>query len=167
MNGNGQNNKITRRGFFFLLLEIALSLGVMGAVFGYIIKALMPSNWGPQLYVKRKIYAAPLSALNAPGNTIMFKDEINRRKAILINNNGNIQAFSLICTHLGCQVQWDDANKKFLCPCHNAVFFADGTVQSGPPPRPLNQYAVIINGNMVFIEFQEPYWQPNQYFTKS
>jgi menaquinol-cytochrome c reductase iron-sulfur subunit len=66
-------------------------------------------------------------------------------------NDTEFIAFSTICTHLGCPVRWlADAN-LFMCPCHGGVFYADGKVASGPPPRPLNRYPVRVNNNNVQI----------------
>lgn len=60
-------------------------------------------------------------------------------------------AFSVDCTHLGCPVRWlPDAN-LFMCPCHGGVFYANGTVASGPPPKPLPQYPVRVQDGMVQI----------------
>ena len=44
------------------------------------------------------------------------------------------------CTHLACTVNWSDANKVYLCPCHDAKFGEQGQVLGGPPPRPLERY---------------------------
>ena len=44
------------------------------------------------------------------------------------------------CTHLSCTVNWSDADKVYLCPCHDAKFSEQGLVLDGPPPRPLEQY---------------------------
>lgn len=63
----------------------------------------------------------------------------------------NFIAFSTICTHLGCPVRWLASAELFMCPCHGGVFYADGQVASGPPPRPLNQYPVRVNKNDVQI----------------
>ena len=49
-------------------------------------------------------------------------------------------AFTVHCTHLGCPVRWVADAKLFLCPCHGGVYYADGTVSAGPPPKPLPQY---------------------------
>ncbi len=38
-----------------------------------------------------------------------------------------IIALSAACTHMGCLVRWQDADRRFHCPCHTAVFAADGT----------------------------------------
>ncbi len=44
------------------------------------------------------------------------------------------------CTHLGCQVNWNEAAQAYICPCHDAKFDIKGQVLDGPPPKPLNQY---------------------------
>ncbi|MGH9586486.1 MAG: ubiquinol-cytochrome c reductase iron-sulfur subunit [Acidobacteriaceae bacterium] len=60
-------------------------------------------------------------------------------------------AFSTICTHLGCPVRWLATADLFMCPCHGGVFYANGQVASGPPPKPLNRYPVRVNKNNVQI----------------
>jgi menaquinol-cytochrome c reductase iron-sulfur subunit len=54
-------------------------------------------------------------------------------------------AFGLNCTHLGCPVNWQPGAELFLCPCHGGVYYADGTVAGGPPPRALVRFEVRIN----------------------
>jgi menaquinol-cytochrome c reductase iron-sulfur subunit len=51
-------------------------------------------------------------------------------------------AFAVNCTHLGCPVNWRPTAELFLCPCHGGVYYADGTVAGGPPPRRLAEYNV-------------------------
>ena len=60
-------------------------------------------------------------------------------------------AFSVDCTHLGCPVRWLREANLFMCPCHGGVFYANGTVASGPPPRPLPTYPVRVQGDVVQI----------------
>lgn len=60
-------------------------------------------------------------------------------------------AFSVHCTHLGCPVRWLPDAELFMCPCHGGVFYEDGRVASGPPPRPLVQYPVRVRGDAVEI----------------
>jgi menaquinol-cytochrome c reductase iron-sulfur subunit len=49
----------------------------------------------------------------------------------------DFSAFGVNCTHLGCPVNWRPDAELFLCPCHGGVYYADGSVAGGPPPRPL------------------------------
>lgn len=60
-------------------------------------------------------------------------------------------AFSVDCTHLGCPVRWLADADLFMCPCHGGVFYSDGAVASGPPPRPLTRYPVRVADGRVQI----------------
>jgi menaquinol-cytochrome c reductase iron-sulfur subunit len=44
-------------------------------------------------------------------------------------------------------VNWRAGAELFLCPCHGGVYYSDGSVAGGPPPRPLVRYAVRIGDN--------------------
>ena len=58
--------------------------------------------------------------------------------AVLVKTSGGaVVALSAVCTHLGCIVQWEKDKQDFLCPCHAGRYSPNGTVLSGPPPRPL------------------------------
>jgi menaquinol-cytochrome c reductase iron-sulfur subunit len=61
-------------------------------------------------------------------------------------------AFAVNCTHLGCPVRWEANADLFMCPCHGGVYYKDGTVAAGPPPKPLVQYPVRINKKAVEIQ---------------
>ncbi|MGH7802232.1 MAG: ubiquinol-cytochrome c reductase iron-sulfur subunit [Thermodesulfobacteriota bacterium] len=63
----------------------------------------------------------------------------------------NFIAFSVNCAHLGCPVRWIAGAKLFMCPCHGGVYYEDGSVASGPPPRGLYQYPVRVNNGQVEI----------------
>jgi menaquinol-cytochrome c reductase iron-sulfur subunit len=60
-------------------------------------------------------------------------------------------AYSLYCTHLGCPVLWKPEAHLFMCPCHGGTFHADGSVGSGPPERPLEQFPVRVQNGHVQI----------------
>jgi len=60
-------------------------------------------------------------------------------------------AFSMNCTHLGCPVRWVPSADLFLCPCHGGVYYADGEVAAGPPPRGLVRYPVRVRGGQVEV----------------
>ncbi len=59
--------------------------------------------------------------------------------------------FSVNCTHLGCPVRWEADAELFMCPCHGGVYYRDGTVAAGPPPKPLPRYDVRVAGGQVQV----------------
>ena len=72
--------------------------------------------------------------------------------AILIRTpDGNYRAFTAVCTHLGCTVQYKTDLHEIWCPCHNGMYNLQGRNISGPPPRPLAQYQVHIQGEDIVV----------------
>jgi cytochrome b6-f complex iron-sulfur subunit len=61
------------------------------------------------------------------------------------------KAFSAVCTHLNCTVQYRDSTRQIWCACHNGTYDMSGRVVSGPPPNPLEEYAVNLRGDEVVI----------------
>ena len=61
-------------------------------------------------------------------------------------------AFSVNCTHMGCPVRWLPQAELFMCPCHGGVYYKDGTVAAGPPPKPLVRYYVRVENGQVEIK---------------
>jgi cytochrome b6-f complex iron-sulfur subunit len=61
------------------------------------------------------------------------------------------KAFSAVCTHLNCTVQYRASTEQIWCPCHNGTYDLNGRVVSGPPPNPLEEYVTNIRGDEVVI----------------
>ena len=59
--------------------------------------------------------------------------------AVYRDPQGEVHAVSARCTHLGCIVSWNPAEKSWDCPCHGSRFSADGEVIQGPAVRNLKQ----------------------------
>jgi cytochrome b6-f complex iron-sulfur subunit len=60
--------------------------------------------------------------------------------------DGEIRAFNAVCTHVECTVEFREAKADIFCNCHNGVYDLNGHNVSGPPPRPLEMYKVILRG---------------------
>lgn len=71
--------------------------------------------------------------------------------AVVIRSPESIRAFSLICTHLGCIVEWQAGNQEFYCACHDGRFDQFGEVMAGPPPVPLEQFPVRVEDDQVVV----------------
>lgn len=78
-----------------------------------------------------------------PGKSMLVKVE-GRPLLLLRLASGEFRAFSAICTHLGCLVDFRKEQGDVFCPCHGGRFDLEGKVTGGPPPRPLPQYPVVV-----------------------
>lgn len=77
----------------------------------------------------------------APGEGKLVEYE-DKKMALYKDENGRIIAISPVCTHAGCIVAWNDAEKSWDCPCHGGRFSPDGEVITGPPRARLEKIAL-------------------------
>ncbi|MDR2801089.1 MAG: ubiquinol-cytochrome c reductase iron-sulfur subunit [Desulfovibrio sp.] len=78
--------------------------------------------------------------------------EARRMAFVVRQDDGRLVALTNRCTHLGCGVDWNSATQRFTCPCHGGAFDAQGSVLEGPPPKPLEQLAVKVEADKIFIK---------------
>ena len=64
-----------------------------------------------------------------------------------------VRAFSTVCPHLGCGVDWNEKTGKFDCPCHASSFDTDGRCLGGPSPRGLDELEVHLDGRDVMVRY--------------
>jgi cytochrome b6-f complex iron-sulfur subunit len=64
---------------------------------------------------------------------------------------GELRAFSAVCTHLNCTVQYRPDLSHIWCACHNGHFDLLGKNIAGPPPRPLDALVVNTRGNQIVV----------------
>lgn len=95
-----------------------------------------PANPGAQAPAGTAIGTVSQVPLGQAGQ---FTDPATGYPAYVVHPRaGTFVAFSAVCTHAGCTVDFDPANMQFVCPCHNGVYDArTGQVLGGPPPSPL------------------------------
>jgi len=72
----------------------------------------------------------PIENLRRGEGAIVEHD--GERIAAARDDDGTLHAVSARCTHLGCLVQWNNAERSWDCPCHGSRFGLDGTVLEGP-----------------------------------
>jgi glycine/D-amino acid oxidase-like deaminating enzyme/nitrite reductase/ring-hydroxylating ferredoxin subunit len=86
-----------------------------------------------------------LRALTVPGIDDLERGEggivraQGERLAAYRDDSGTVHACSAVCTHMGCYVQWNSAEKSWDCPCHGSRFGYDGQVLQGPAVRGLER----------------------------
>ena len=81
-----------------------------------------------------------------PNSAEIFK--FGNKPAIVVRTpEGELRAFTAVCTHLECTVQFRAETSQLWCACHNGVFDLGGNVVSGPPPRALERFDVNVRGD--------------------
>jgi cytochrome b6-f complex iron-sulfur subunit len=134
----------TRRGFLDLI--IALCSAVTAAAMGIpSLLYLWPAAQGGGAERVEVVGADRI----APGQGTVI--QVGSKVVVVVRHRDGYKAFSAACTHLGCLVEWDPPNKRFICPCHAAVFDENGQVVSGPPPAPLPEFHVKEIGGKVYV----------------
>lgn len=131
----------SRRTFLDSLLGVGFvstALSVLYPVWRYVIP---PANAEP---ATESIVAGKVSEFK-PNTGVLLK--FGAKPAILIRtSDGNFRAFTAVCTHLECTVQYKPETSQIWCACHNGMYDLTGNVVSGPPPRPLDAFKVNLRG---------------------
>jgi len=86
----------------------------------------------------------------APNSGQVFKFG-NRPGIVLRTPSGDLRAFSATCTHLGCIVQYRPDLSHIWCACHNGHFDLNGLNVQGPPPKPLEEFAVNVREDQIVV----------------
>jgi menaquinol-cytochrome c reductase iron-sulfur subunit len=66
-------------------------------------------------------------------------------------SDNKFQVFAINCAHMECPVRWFPQSRLFMCPCHGGVYYENGAVASGPPPRGLYEYKYRVDGKRLMI----------------
>jgi len=78
--------------------------------------------------------------------------KFGNKPGILIRSaSGELKAFSAVCTHLDCIVQYEPEKRQIWCACHNGQYNLSGQNVGGPPPRPLEEFVVNTRGEEIIV----------------
>ena len=137
---------VSRRAFLHHLLNGG-ALALLGAALYPVARYLMP----PRTSESAVSSAVAAKVGELASNTAKIFRFGNRPGILVHTSQGQLKAFSAICTHLGCTVQYDTDASVIWCACHNGKFDLNGQVISGPPPRPLDAYQVNVLGEEIVV----------------
>lgn len=135
-----------RRRFLDYLLGTS-AVATMGAIVYPIFKFMTP----PQVVesTENSVIAAKLSEV--PSNSGKIFKFGNKPGIVVRTSSGELKAFSAVCTHLECIVQYRPDTKQIWCACHNGQYNLNGKNIGGPPPRPLEEFQVNARGDDVVV----------------
>lgn len=153
-------NALSRRDF--IKVTIAGIGGLIGALIGIPSVAYLLS---PALQVQAEDDALiPLGPLENHSIGIPTRFEFTRTKVngwertatnyglyVVRKSDREVRVFSDVCTHLACRVSWHPDIEHYVSPCHDGHFDIMGKNISGPPPRPLDEFATKIENGNLFV----------------
>ena len=117
------------------------------AVFYPVLRFVLPPKSAEAM--ANSVVAAAADEL-APNTGKIFR--FGNKPGILVRlANGDYRAFSAVCPHLNCTVQYRDDRGQIWCACHNGSFDLKGQVISGPPPRGLDPFDVDVRDGEVYV----------------
>jgi Rieske Fe-S protein len=131
-------------------INLLLGSGVVASIISFIypaVRYIIPPPVAES--ASRFVVAAKVDELkNNSGKIFRF----GSRPAMLVRlMDGSYRAFSAVCTHLSCTVQYRSDLREIWCACHNGLYDLEGRNVSGPPPRPLEVYEVHVQGEDVVV----------------
>lgn len=142
-----------RRGF---LSRLAMALGLVGGYgfFGGIAaRYLYPTRSDAGTWQ----FVTSLERLQV-GESLLYQaptgETINITRTASSGEATDFIALSSTCPHLGCQVHWQDQERRYFCPCHNGTFDPNGIGTGGPPAdagQALPRYPLSVDNGLVFI----------------
>jgi cytochrome b6-f complex iron-sulfur subunit len=137
----------TRRGFVNFLL--GTSFGAMAVWMLYpVIRYLIPPASGEPSVANVTVPWKPAEIKVNSGKIFRFGSQ----PGILVKTPaGELRAFTAVCTHLNCTVQYREEKQDIWCACHNGVYDLNGKNVSGPPPRPLEPFKVNVKGEQIVV----------------
>ena len=145
-NDEGNIKKKTRRSFLNLVLESAAVAFLVSLIYP-VIKFLTPPPSAEPVPTTAK--AAKVGEL-LPNSGKIFR--FGNNPGILINTpKGELRAFTAICTHLDCTVQYREDYEHIWCACHNGHYDLYGINIAGPPPSPLTPFKVYLKNDEVYV----------------
>lgn len=135
-----------KRDFLKYILSGSL-IAWAGAVIFPIVAFLKPPKEAE--VVVTSVKAGKLSEMEKDSGRIV---KFGSKPVILLRTaEGNLRAFSATCTHLDCTVQFRKDMGMIWCACHNGRYDLNGRNVAGPPPRPLDEFRVVVQGDDVFV----------------
>ncbi len=115
-------------------------LSIWAAGFAWVVGSFLRPPHTRQSLGQRTLNAGSLESLPVGHGRLVR----NRSEPIYVVHTAEskLVALSAVCTHLHCILNFDEAGKRMVCPCHAASFDLNGNVLDGPAPRPLRRFNV-------------------------
>jgi Rieske Fe-S protein len=121
-------------------LQIVGGVVAAGAGFGSVFEACGPPP--PPVWVPFDLDVESLpveTPTEVPLTATLYERTVLGSLWVIRAADDSLTVYDSRCTHAKCAYTWSDVDDRFTCLCHEGYFRKDGSVISGPPPRPLDR----------------------------
>ncbi|XP_073155487.1 cytochrome b6-f complex iron-sulfur subunit 1, chloroplastic [Henckelia pumila] len=164
-----------KRQLMNLLLLGAISLPSVGMLVPYTYFFVPPGSGGAGGGVVAKdalgndVIASEWIKTHGPGDRTLTQGLRGDPTYLVVEKDKTLATYGInaVCTHLGCVVPWNQAENKFICPCHGSQYNNQGRVVRGPAPLSLALvHADVDDGKVLFVPWvetdfrtgEDPWW---------
>lgn len=135
-------SKPTRRKFLEMLGKLSF-FAAFGGIFMSTMRFMLPNV----LYEPPTTFTIGTPDDFPPDSATFLEDS----RMFVFRRQEGLFAISSICTHLGCNVRWEEENNGFECPCHGSSFDENGKNTSGPAPKPLRWLKLTLESDQKLV----------------
>ena len=142
----GKELNYSRRSFVATIAAFGLLIGVGVALASVKIPT---SSTSP---VSSQTTASPSSAITNTnnmqvGSPVYFEYPSGYPNVLFKRSDGTLAAYSLLCTHVCCEVTYESSSDMFYCACHGSEFDSSGRVIRGPAGSPLPSITLTVDSS--------------------
>eukprot|EP00898_Chlorokybus_atmophyticus_P005783 jgi/Chlat1/6205/Chrsp44S05801 len=166
---------MNKRNVMNLLMWGAIGLPATGMLGGYVWFLVPPGSGGAGAGITAKdangddVTVTKWLKTHPVGDHSLVQGLRGDATYLIVKGDGQLETYGInaVCTHLGCVVPWNAAEKKFICPCHGSQYDGTGKVVRGPAPLSLAlANADMVDDKVVFSPWtvedfrtgQQPWW---------
>ena len=145
--------------------RVLLLMGAGALAAGGGLGILLEACAGPPITVKLDIDPASLvvgTPTRVPFTLVAGSSSVAASAWLVKQATGDVVAFDPRCTHALCVYNWSGSTHEFKCQCHDGIFALDGSVVSGPPPRPLDRFPLRLVGNVIEVDVPSSFATPRE-----
>ncbi len=133
-------------------LNAFVAMVVATPAVGYLLSPLLrrrSSQWVAIGKATKFVAGIPKRVMYEYDDESSYSVERTRRVAFVGRSEDELIVLSPVCTHMGCNVAFNDKSSSFECPCHGGKYDMSGRVVDGPPPEPLRRFQTRLrDGNL-------------------
>lgn len=139
---NKAGTEPTRRRFLEFLGKLSF-FAAFGGIFTSTMRFMLPNV----LYEPSTSFVIGTPKDFPPDSTTFMEDS----RMFVFRRPEGLFAISAICTHLGCNVRWEEESNGFECPCHGSSFDKNGKNTGGPAPKPLRWLEITMDSEQMLV----------------